>query len=335
MQNEFVFSSNKFSRFQQKTKYSNVLHSKESNFWLENKGSIHLANLFNKGRLVPRSFSQSIINLSKIAKLGNPKSLFSLGILLFQGKGIYRNKNHSFKFFKGAATRGERKGLYNMAFITSRGIGVASDILSATNYLAKFETNWKRKKARSKNGKKQKKSKYGKIFYHFIQNCNQINLLKCYVNSMNSFHSLSFPSLILKRTQHISRMLNILNRSSFCFRYNSLWNLSESLIENRQFFLATRKIDELREYYPITTTNFSLVTNFAKVQPIVRLLTIGDSISINNQNIHSFFLMIGSSFFNIYSKIGIKLFRFMISKTADFLYFSVVVCKLIVFPFFN
>mmetsp|Transcript_31017 Transcript_31017/g.72263 ORF Transcript_31017/g.72263 Transcript_31017/m.72263 type:complete len:424 (-) Transcript_31017:727-1998(-) len=330
--NEKISSSKNLSRFRNKIGYFNIIHSKESCFFLENKGIFHLANSYLKGKLLPRSFHEALVCLSNASKLGNSEALFQLGNIFFEGKGVGRNKKYSVSFFRSSGKRENKKGLYNSAFMEKRGIGFNSDSLKALHSIGKLETLGRKKKKKTKSSKK---SKFSKNFYRFLQKPDETGLLRCYLNSLISFRYFSFPAVILKKAGYIGYLTNLLNRSSTVSSYESAWNLSELFLENRQPFLASKKIEEISNFYP----NQKAVSFFGfgqkKNQMTIKLLLLGDSILNNNKKLHFYFLKLYDFFSRYVSAIFSFFYCFSLSSNFDSIFFLSFFMKILVLPFFE
>ena len=191
----------------------------------------------------------------------------------------------------------------------------------------------KKKKIGSKIQKKIKKSNLSKIFYQFLKNPNETDLTKCYLNSLKSNRALSFPYLILRNANQVASILDEFNRLTFYSTFNSIWNIGEVFLNNRQYFLTSKKKEQIFNYYPneFTSTNYLY---FSQKSPfIMNFLLSGDIIFEENKCIHIFFFrnmsLMVKSFLNFffYSLV------FIASTYFEFFFVGIIGFYLFIFPF--
>ena len=220
-----------------------------------------------------------------------------------------------------------------MAFMQGRGLGVKNDPLKSIFFYKKIGTFQKKNKIGSKIQKKIKKSNFSKIFYQFTKNPNETDLTKCYLSSLSSNRALSFPYLILRNANHVSSILEVLNRLTFYSTFNSIWNLGEVFLNNRQYYLTSKKKEQIFDYYPneFTSTNYLY---FSQKSPfIMNFLFGGDIIFQENKCIHIFIFrnmsFIVKTFLNFFFYLSV----FITSTYFEFFYMGLVGFYLFIFPF--
>lgn len=332
--NENLGSFEKFSKYREKRKYRNILHSKESFRFLEKKGMFHLGTLFLKGKSVPRSFFQTTQAFFRVAKIGYSKAHLNLGGFFFQGKGLKRNKKNSIQFLKSAGKRGEKKGFYDLAFILKKGVSSECDLSKSIFFYRKMNSIRKKKKMGLKGSKRFKKNKFLKVFNRFIQNSNEPGLLRCYINSMNAFKLSSFPILILEKVHFTNSLVNLLNRSANFSKFDTVLTLGEALLENKQFFLTSKSLDNLFNFYPKNNYKNNLCIKYQRNQLIAKFFLNGDKCFVSNQNIHSIFFKLSTSVLEKFFDIFFQLFKYVNSTSFELLYMIFLGFYFIIFPFF-
>jgi hypothetical protein len=279
---------------------------------------------------VPRSFYEALTYFLKASKLGNSEALLGLGNVFFEGRGVEKNKKFSIAFFRSSGKRDNMKGMFNSAFMEKRGIGYNPNTLKALHSFKKLETIIKKRKQKTKN---YKKSKFSKNFYRFLRKPTEFGLLKCYVNSLSPSRYLSFPGIILKKAKKICSLIGLWNRSSNLCSYQSTWNLGEILLENRQYFLCSKKIQEIFDFYPEKKNFLQVFQNPKKNHFVTRLLLMGDSIFNNNKKLHTHILMFGGFFSRLFFSVFSINYYLFISTGIDNIFIFSVFFKILVFPF--
>jgi hypothetical protein len=169
--------------------------------------------------------------------------------------------------------------------------------------------------------KKNENSKISKIFGPFLQNPNNFSFICCFINTWLSKFQNCFSGILLKEGNFSSFSLNYFNNSvqkkSFC----SLWKLTETLIENRQLFLAKEKFDDFSGFL-IFGKNSPLNLFLEQMNPFPsRLLICGDGLfneetSQTSYNLDNFLLEL----FLILRKLYMYSWKFMTGKHFDTLF---------------
>ncbi len=237
--NEFIKSKKIFSENKRKSKHSRLIHLKEATKLNDTRALKRIGELYFKGNLVPRSFSEATKHFIRASKLGKTDCLFRLGNLFFEGKGVYRNRKMAFQLYSSAAKRGHRKSIFNCIYFLEKGIGIKKDQMRALNLIKKeLYLRKKKKKISFKRSKRSRRPNNLKIFRRFIRNSNDTTLLKCLITSLFFGRSSFFSGMLIKKANCPIVALNYFDKCFFDGSFNSLFRLSETLAENHQFFLS-------------------------------------------------------------------------------------------------
>ena len=85
------------------------------------------------------TFSITTLNdeLTKLAKQGDKKAQYDLGVIYSKGEGVSQNYEEAFKWYKKSAQQGYKEAQYILGFMYDKGKGVKQSYQEAINWWKK------------------------------------------------------------------------------------------------------------------------------------------------------------------------------------------------------
>lgn len=231
----FIFQGNKF------TSNPLVAHFKISKNENENIGIKLIGLCFSIGMLLPKSNVESSKFYNLSSTLGNSISQFYLSNIFFLGKCFSKNRPLSYIFSKSSSKRGHLRALFNTAIYLKNKIGNQGDLYRAFNLMKKVQDYSSERIKIVTISTSRERSDIFKSFFVSLFKFREYKILKIFVFSFFVQNMSFFPTGILDKSKIITSMLNFQNLSSLKNSIQSIVDLSELLLENRQDFLSIEK----------------------------------------------------------------------------------------------
>ncbi|HEU4686329.1 MAG TPA: tetratricopeptide repeat protein [Nitrospira sp.] len=81
-------------------------------------------------------YQKSVTELESLAKMGEPRAEYDLGLLYDQGLGVPKNDAQAFHWYSRAAEHGHVKAQYNLGLMYMNGQGMTPDLVRAYYWLS-------------------------------------------------------------------------------------------------------------------------------------------------------------------------------------------------------